>query len=63
MNIHSEIVFSHKPKPVFNQNNNYLGVSDDPDDLAVLFDSLELGVDLLWGLRELLRVPGEGLLL
>lgn len=36
---------------------------DDADDLGVLLDALELGVDLLRCLGELLGVPGERLLL
>lgn len=41
----------------------YLCVGDDADDLCVLLDALKLSVDLFRGLRELLCVPREGLLL
>ena len=36
---------------------------DDTDDLSVLLNAVELGLDLLRGIGELLRVAGEGLLL
>lgn len=42
---------------------SYLGVGDDAHDLGVLLDTAELSVDLLRGVRELLGVPGERLLL
>lgn len=38
-------------------------MGDDADDLGVLLDAFQLGVDLLGSLRELLGVPGERLLL
>lgn len=41
----------------------YLCVGDDAHDLGVRLDALELSVDLLGGLRELLGVPRERLLL
>lgn len=41
----------------------YLGVGDNANDLGVLLDAAELGVDLLRCLSELLSVPGERLLL
>lgn len=41
----------------------YLSVGDDAHDLGVLLDAGKLGVDLLRCLGELLRVPGERLLL
>lgn len=42
---------------------SYLSVGDDAHDLGVLLDAGQLGVDLLRCLGELLRVPGERLLL